>query len=102
MHFKKMSHLPQQQIKFSKETFSTQHLPDLLLNIWDYTKYLHKPILNQYCQWCIECASEKWCDEYLNFAFVINNLLRNNKNFADFVKISTADKNKIYCTIKKY
>ena len=38
----------------------------------------------------------------MNFTFVINNLLRNNKNFADLGKISTADKNKIYCIIKKY
>ena len=87
-----MSHLPQQQLKFSKE-----------INISSYVEYIkHDRVLNQYCQWCIDCAGEKWSDEYMNFIFVINNLLRNNKNFADLGKISTADKNKIYCIIKKY
>ena len=87
-----MSHLPQQQLKFSKE-----------INISSYAEYTkHDRVLNQYCQWCIDCAGKKWSDEYLNFTFVINNLLRNNKNFADLGNISTAVKNKIYCIIKKY
>ena len=57
-----MSHLPQQQLKFSKE-----------INISSYVEYIkHDRVLNQYCQWCIDCAGEKWSDEYMNFTFVIN------------------------------
>ena len=98
-----MSHLPQQQLKFSKELFAELELPDLLINICSYAEYIkHDRVLNLYCQCCVECAFEKWSDEYLNFSFVMKNLLRNNKNFADFSKIFSADKNKTCCLIKKY
>ena len=55
-----------------------------------------------YCQWCVECAYEKWSENYLDFAFVIRNLLRNNKNVFDFGKISSARKNCVYNIIRKH
>ena len=46
----------QQQLKFSKESFSELDLADLLINIWSYVDYLHDFVINQYCQYCIECS----------------------------------------------
>ena len=46
----------QQQFKFSKESFSELDLADLLIKIWSYVDYLHDFVINQYCQYCIECS----------------------------------------------
>ena len=34
-------------MKFSKNDFENLDLPDLLINIWDYSEYLTDPVLNQ-------------------------------------------------------
>ena len=46
-------------MKFSKESFAELGLPDLLLNVWEYSNYLTEPILNQHCEWCVELAKEQ-------------------------------------------
>ena len=70
----------QQQLKFSKELFLELDLADLLINIWSYVDYLHDFVINQYCQYCIECSYEMWDEDYLDFHFAIKNILDRNTN----------------------
>ena len=94
----------QQQFKFSKELFLELDLADLLINIWSYVDYSHDFVINQYCRYCIECSYEKWDENYLDFYFVIKNILDRNTNFFDFGEISTSEKKKyiyIYTVIRK-
>ena len=89
-------------MKFSKNDFENLDLPDLLINIWDYSEYLTDPVLNQQCQWCVEVAKERWQPSFKNFQFVINNLRKRSKKFYDFGKISSTDKNIIYRLITDF
>ena len=89
-------------MKFSKNDFENLDLPDLLITIWDYSECLTDPVLNQYCQWCVEVAKERWQPSFKNFQFVINNLRKRNKKIYDFAKISSADKNIIYRLITDF
>ena len=76
-----------QKLEFSKKDFDQLELADLIINIWTHSSYGKKDdIIKNICQWCIECAREKWSYEHLDFGFVMRNLLTNNKNF-DFGKI---------------
>ena len=77
-------------------------LPNLLINIWSYTDYLHDPIVKQYEKWCAVAAKLKWRYHYLDFDYVISNLKRKKKKFYDFGKISSADRNVIYRIIHKW
>ena len=89
------------EMKFSKESFARLGLPDLLLNLWGYANGCvnlnNCKICLQYAKWQIELLSELWLDdEYLDFGFVINSTVDGNKNFCDFGKIASCDKNTIY------
>ena len=90
-------------MKFSKESFSLLGLPDLLLNIWSYAHSGQRTeITLQYAKWCGELAAERWLeDEYLDCNFVMQNILNGNKNFCDFGKIASCDKETIYDIIGK-
>ena len=92
------------KLKFSKSDFQRQGLPDLLLNIWGYTDAEAKKcnICKQYEIWCVEAAQEKWKAEYLDFKYVIENLRRQNKQFYNFGKICSVDRNVIYRLIYKW
>ena len=70
-------------MKFSKSDFLEFDFPYLLINIWSYSEYLTDPVLNQYCQWCVEVAKERWQPSFKNFQFVINNLRKRNRKFYD-------------------
>ena len=85
-------------MKFSKNDFLELDLQYLLINIWSYSEYLTDPVLNQYCQWCVEVAKEQWQPSFKN----INNLRKRNKKFYDFEKIISADKNMIYRLITDF
>ena len=92
------------ELKFSKASFAHLDLPDLLLNIFDYShsSCVDCPKCIQYAKWCIELVSERWLDdEYLDFLFVINSILNDNRKFCDFGKIWSADRHKIFDIIKK-
>ena len=89
-------------MKISKNDFLEFDFPYLLINIWSYSEYLTDPVLNQYCQWCVEVAKERWQPSFKNFQFVINNLRKRNRKFYDFGKISSADKNMIYRLITDF
>ena len=89
-------------MKFLKNDFENLDLTDLLINIWDYSEYLTDPILNQYCQWCVKVAKERWQPSFKNFQFAINNLRKRNKKLYDFGKKSSADKNIIYRLITDF
>ena len=89
-------------MKFSKESFALLGLPDLLLNIWSYAHSKQPEISIQYTKLCIELVSECWLDgEYLDFGFVINSIIDGNRNFCDFGKIASCDKDTIFDIIKK-
>ena len=89
-------------MKFSKNDFENLDLRDLLINIWNYSEYLKDPVLNQYCQWCVEVAKERWQPSFKNLQIIINNLRKKNKKFCDFGKISSAGKNIIYRLITNF
>ena len=81
----------------SKSEFAELDLPDFLLNIWDYSdNVVRDPVVSLYCESCVELARQRWCLSYKHLQFVINNLRKRNKQFYNFGKISSADKNIIY------
>ena len=90
-------------LKFSKQTFALQNVPDLLLNVFDYftgpCPNCH--ICKQYTKWCIEILSARWRSDYYELNFVINSLRNGNPNFPDFGKTLNATKNRIYAYIRK-
>ena len=91
------------QMKFSKESSAHLSLSDLLLNIWSYAEDLKNPILNQYATWHVELADVLWnVGEFLDFKFVITNLLNRNKKFHFFGKIASCDKKLIYEMVKRW
>ena len=93
------------KLKFSKIDFQLLDLPNLLINTWEYNEPGCKnqsPVCIQYEKWCIEAAQEKWKAEYLDFKCVIENLRRQNKQFYNFGKICSANKNVIYRLIYKW
>ena len=53
-------------------------------------------------KWFIQATKEKWSSSFIDFDYVIKNLKRQNKNFFDFGRISSQDRNKIYVIIGKY
>ena len=80
------------EMKFSKESFASLGLPDLLLN--------QLQNLLQYAKWQIELLSELWLDdEYLDFGFVINSIVDGNKNFCDFGMIAFCNKYTLFMTL---
>ena len=91
------------KLKFLKSDFQRQDLPDLLLNIWGYAEVKKTcSKCKQYEIWCMEAAQEKWKPQCLDFEYVIKNLRRQNKQFYNFGRTSTADKNVIYRLINKW
>ena len=88
-------------LKFSLNSFRQLDLLNLLINVWDYADKPNCPICKQYQQWCISAAKEKWQDSYIEFDFVINCLKKQNKNWLDLGKISSAHRNQIYVVISK-
>ena len=54
-------------LKFTKNDFRKEDIPDLLINIWTYNYY--KPHCENcnackiYCEWCIEILAERWNEE---------------------------------------
>ena len=89
-------------MKFSENDSLELDLKYLLINIWSYSEYLTDPVLNQYCQWCVEVGKERWQPSFKNIQFVINNLRKRNKKFYNFGKISSAGKNMIYRLIADF
>ena len=69
-----------------KKIFLHLDLPNLLINIWEYTDKTNDPILIQYEKWCIEVAKQKWQPQFKKFDYVIGNLKERNKKFYDFDK----------------
>ena len=88
-------------LKFSLNSFRQLDLPNLLINIWDYANKPDCPICKQYLKWCITAAKEQWENAFINFDFVINALKKQNRNWYDLGKISSANRNKIYLIISK-
>ena len=88
-------------MKFSLNSFRQLDLPNLLINIWDYADKPNCPICKQYQKWCITAANEQWEKEFIDFDFAINTLKKQNKNWFDFGKISSENRNQIYVVISK-
>lgn len=71
----------------SKSEFAELDLPDLLLNIWEYSDNVGRdPVISLYCESCVELARQRWCLSYKNFQFVINSLRKKTNNFTILVK----------------
>ena len=83
-------------MKFAKSSFQELDFPDLLVNIWCYTDKKNDPIIAQFEKLCVEAAQEQWKPLYLDFNYLIENLRKQNKQFYNFGKICSADKNVIY------
>ena len=75
-------------------------MSNLLINIWSYAYKPDCPICKHYQKWCITAAKEQWEKEF-DFDFDINALKKQNKNWFDFGKICTANKDKIYLSLVK-
>ena len=79
-------------LKVSLNSFRQLDLPNLFINVWDYADKPNCPICKQY---------QNGQDSYIEFDFVINCLKRQNKNWYDFGKISSATRNDIYLYISR-
>ena len=92
-----------QQSPLQKKEFEHLDIPDLLRNIWEYSDDYYKNcvICDQYKKWCVEIARSKWQPYFKTFSFAISQIQIQNKNFFDFGKICSADKNYIYQVIRK-
>ena len=85
----------------TKENFQNLDLSNLLINIYSYAKDLKDPIIYQYSNLCIECARKLWTDQYHYFENVNEKFLSHNKNYINFGKISSDERNIIYYLISK-
>ena len=83
-------------MKFSKSDFAELDLPNLLINVWSYADYMNDSVINQYQKWCVELAKERWQPQYLDFEYVIKNLKEKNKNFYNFGRVCSADREVIF------
>ena len=94
---------PLSGMKLSKANFEFLHLPNLLIDIWDYNDQTHAncPFCKQYEKWCIEAAKTHWQSELFDFDYVISNIRQQNKKLFNFGKISSADRSRIYRLIWK-
>ena len=88
-------------MKFSKSDFAELDLPNLLINVWSYADYMNDCVINQYQKWCVELAKERWQPQYLDFEYVIKNLKEKNKNFYNFGRVCSADREVIFRIINK-
>ena len=88
-------------MKFSKSDFAELDLPNLLINVWSYADYMNDSVINQYQKWCVELAKERWQPQYLDFEYVIKNLREKNKNFYNFGRVCSADREVIFRIINK-
>ena len=88
-------------MKFSKSDFAELDLPNLLINVWSYADYMNDSVINQYQKWCVELAKERWQPQYLDFEYVIKNLKEKNKNFYNFGRVCSADREVIFRIINK-
>ena len=73
-------------LKFTKNDFSLEDTPDLLINVWTYNYY--KPHCNAckiYCNWRVEILEERWKEEWGDFEKVIEKF---KKNDAEFININ--------------
>ena len=88
---------------FSLDTFKQEDLPDLLINIWEYSHPIHanSSISKKYKEWSTVAAKEKWSDFYHDFDKVINSIATLNENWHNFGEICSAEKNIIYKIITK-
>ena len=88
-------------MKFSKSDFAELDLPNLLINVWSYADYMNDSVINQYQKWCVELAKERWQPQYLDFEYAIKNLKEKNKNFYNFGRVCSADREVIFRIINK-
>ena len=72
-------------LKFTKNDFSVEDTPDLLINVWTYNYY--KPQCQAcnackiYCNWCVDILEERWKEEWGDFNNVIEKLQKNDAEF---------------------
>ena len=88
-----MAQIRHPMMKFSKQSFSDQRLPEFLLNIYSYAHGQKSDITFQYCKWCSGLARQRWLPEYLDFDFVVDSLLKKKqKTFTTLVRVLLAIK----------
>ena len=87
------------------DTFRRHDLPNLLISIWSYSHCTIEgfSICEQYKNFCIFAAKEKWCGFYHNFNEVVK-AIETNTWIHKIQKVSTEDKDIIYrmITLKSY
>ena len=93
------------QLEFPLDTFRRHDLPNLLINIWSYSHCTIEgcSICEQYKNFCIFAAKEKWCGFYHNFNEVVK-AIETDTWIRKIQKVSTGDKDIIYImiTLKSY
>lgn len=83
-------------LKFTKNDFSLENTPDLLINVWTYNYY--KPQCQTcnackiYCNWCVEILEERWKEEWGDFNNVIEKLQKNDAEFINSNNYSSSRK----------
>ena len=86
---------------FTKEDFMELDVPNLVINIWNFSNHEKCEQCFLYMNYNINALKEKWSEQYIDFDFLINVLNKRDKNFYDFVKVWGDEKNIIYKIIQK-
>ena len=90
------------ELKFSLDTFRQHNLPNLIINIWSYSNCNLKKCLicEQYKDFCLIAAKEKWCGFYHHFDEFVK-AIESGKWIHKVQDVSTEDKGIIYRFIMK-
>ena len=91
-------------MKFSLADFRKLDLPDLLINIWNYSgcNNINCSVCNQYRYWCVQDAYEKKPTDFKDFRGVIDNMKIQTKSWFDVGKLRNNSKNDLYNAISKW
>ena len=91
-------------LKFSFEDFVVLDTPNLLINIWSYSKHINEKncyICNIYREHCIDIVEIRWKREWGFFDKVIKNIKNNNEDFINLSNYSSENRYKIISDLKK-
>ena len=92
-------------LKFNLESFKELDAPDLIINVWSYSDHLKSHqncrVCKTYREYSLKALEKKWSNNWGNFDYVVSRITRNDKNFLDVSKYSSADRFLIIEFLKK-
>ena len=92
-------------LKLNFDLMKELDAPNLIIDIWSYSDHLKKNsnclIYEHYRFHCLELLKKKWQNEWGDFDHIMNKIKKNDKNFINIGKYSSADRHSIIDFLKK-